>query len=158
MIKTKDKSAANTAHDIMQNNVITPERRVRFLKQTAVFSTFDRAHLEGIAWAVTERAVQDGEWLCRTGDKGDELYVIYEGRVQVVSETGGQDTIVYTAGPGEVLGEMSVLGHIPRTAALRAAGPARLLVLKGPRFIQLLRENPDMALAVIEMLVRRLAG
>jgi CRP-like cAMP-binding protein len=159
MMKTEQGRAATRAHKTEDNDNRIPSReRVRFLKQTAVFSTFDRAHLDDIAWVMNERTAGHGEWLCHTGDKGDELYIIHTGNVQVIRETGPEEAIVYTAGPGEVLGEMSVLGHIPRTAGLRVMGPTRLFVIKGPWFIQLLRENADMSLAVIEMLVRRLAA
>lgn len=141
-----------------RNGKISISKRAAFLKQTALFSTFDRAHLEDIAWVISERRVMDGEWLCRAGDPGDEIFVVHEGTVEVVVEKDGQEEVVYAARPGDVLGEIAVLGRIPRTAALRARGRGRLFVIPGPRFIQLLRENADMSLAVIEMLVRRLTG
>ena len=132
--------------------------RMLFLKNTELFASFDKTHIEEIAWLVTERRYAGGDWLCHEGDEGHELFVICEGRVAVVKNIDGKHKTVYTAKPGEVLGEISVLGHIPRTAGLRAKGDVLVLTIKAPHFIRLLRENPDMSLAIIELLVHRLAA
>ena len=141
-----------------ENAAVSIYERMQFLKKTDVFSTFGKAHIEAIAWLIGERALTDGQWLCREDDEGHELYIIFGGAIEVVKTIEGKQMPVYLARPGEMLGEMSVLGHMPRTASLRARGDTLVFVIKGPHFIRLLRENPDMALTVIEMLVHRLAA
>ncbi|MBW2285176.1 MAG: Crp/Fnr family transcriptional regulator, partial [Deltaproteobacteria bacterium] len=56
------------------------------------------------------------------------------------------------------LGEIAVLGDVPRTASLRAGGDVQLLIIKGPDFLNLLRENPDMSIQMIKLLVNRLVS
>jgi CRP-like cAMP-binding protein len=100
--------------------------------------------------------VEEGTYICRQGDVGNELYVVYRGEVEVVRETDGQEQVIFLARDGDSLGEMAILGNIPRTAALRAKGNLRLLVIEGPHFLSLLRENPDLSIQLIQLLVQRL--
>ena len=64
--------------------------------------------------------------------------------------------MIFTAREGDSLGELAVLGNIPRTASLRTKESAQLLVIEGPQFLSLLRQNPDMSIQLIQLLVKRL--
>jgi CRP-like cAMP-binding protein len=69
----------------------------------------------------------------------------------------GKEQIIFIAKEGDCLGEMAVLGNIPRTASLRARGNVQLLVIEGGHFLSLLHQHPDMAIQVIKLLVERIA-
>jgi CRP-like cAMP-binding protein len=51
---------------------------------------------------------------------------------------------------------MAIMGSMPRTASLRTRGDVRLLVIKGDRFISLLREDADISIELMKLLANRL--
>jgi DASS family divalent anion:Na+ symporter len=63
---------------------------------------------------------------------------------------------VATCFPGEPLGEMSLFTDAPRSATVRADGEAEVLRLDRGRFLELVRRDPSVALAVATTLSRRL--
>ena len=105
---------------------------------------------------MSERWLEDGKYLCRQGDVGEELYIVYRGKVEVLKKSKKKNQLIYTAGPGDCLGEMAILVDVPRTASLRGRGFVQLLVIKGSQFLELLRQNPDISIQVIKLLVNRL--
>ena len=131
--------------------------RVEFLRNAPLFSFMTEEQLHGVARLLTERWVEDGEYLCHQGDKGNELYIIVQGEVDIIDESNGVNKIIHTDREGSCIGELAVLESIPRVAAMRAKGDARLLVLEGTDFQSLIYEHPNMSYRVIRLLVRRLA-
>lgn len=92
-----------------------------------------------------------GELLIRQGESTGHLYVLVDGRLDVIKG----DTVVATvAAPGAVLGEMSVLLKQPHTATVRAAVDTEIYQIDdAARF---LREQPEVALLVATQLAQRL--
>lgn len=80
------------------------------------------------------------------------LYVVVSGS----AEARINDGTVATFGPGDHFGEMSVLDGNPRSAAVVATGELETLGLSAWNMRTLLREEPDIAMHVIETLVARL--
>jgi len=132
--------------------------RIEFLKKINLFSLLTTEQLDALARIMSERWVEDGGYICRQGEVGKEMFVVYTGEVEVVRESGDRKEVIDLSFAGDSLGEMAVLGDIPRTASLRAKGDVQLLVITGPHFISLLREHPDASIQVIKLLLKRLAG
>ena len=99
------------------------------------------------------RALPPGTVLFGEGQAGTEMYYVLEGAV-ALSKAGRE---LRTMGPGEFFGEMSMLLDGARTAAA-AAGPdgARLVAITRGNFDMILRENPDIVLAVLKEMAARL--
>ncbi|MCI0828123.1 MAG: cyclic nucleotide-binding domain-containing protein, partial [Chloroflexi bacterium] len=131
--------------------------RVKFLKGVALFSFMSDEQLQGVARIMTERWEADGTYLCHQGDEGNDMYIIVEGQVEIIDESGREDQVILTEQAGACIGELAALEIIPRVAAMRTKGEVRLLVLQGSHFRSLIHENPDMSQRVIQMLVRKLA-
>jgi CRP/FNR family cyclic AMP-dependent transcriptional regulator len=113
--------------------------------------------LTGVARLMTERWEKNGVYLCHQGDEGNELYIISQGQVEIINESGGRDQIINTETSGAYIGELAVLESIPRTLAMRTKGDVRLLVLQGAKFQAIIQQHPDIAFQIIKVLVRRLA-
>jgi len=60
-------------------------------------------------------------------------------------------------GPNELVGEMGVLAKAPRSATIRARGQVQALRIEADMFLELLAENPDVALDVMRQLSEKLA-
>jgi CRP/FNR family transcriptional regulator/CRP/FNR family cyclic AMP-dependent transcriptional regulator len=85
------------------------------------------------------------------------MYVIQEGRVKVTKESqDGREKIMNFLDAGSFFGDMALLDAAPRSASVQTLEPTRLLALSRRDFISLVRESPDLSLAVIQELGRRL--
>jgi CRP-like cAMP-binding protein len=97
------------------------------------------------------RNIAAGTEVLHEGGRTGHLYVLIEGRVEVVKG----DTVVATIGePGAVLGEMSVLLDMPHTATVRAAQDSVIYEIDDAA--SFLRQQPAVALVIARMLAQRL--
>src|SRR3954470_2750455 len=97
-----------------------------------------------------------GEHIFREGDLGTEMYIINEGKVEILNQVGDEEQVLAVLEKGDFFGEMSVLEDLPRAASARAATNVRLLQINGSTFDQLLRSNPEIAVRMMRKLARRL--
>ena len=98
-----------------------------------------------------------GETLIRQGDAAEELYVVMQGRLEVVVERdGGTEEVVEQIGQGACVGEMALLVDEPRSATVRALRDSELVRLSRSDFYRLLEEHPRAAVELSRTLVRRL--
>jgi len=132
------------------------QERIEFIRKVNLFSLLTEQQLDAMARIMSERWVENGMTICRQGEFGDELYIVYQGKVEVIRQTGDKEDTLFVAKEGDCLGEMAVLGNIPRTASLRARGDVHLLVIEGTHFHSLLRQHPEMSIHMIKLLVNRL--
>ncbi|MGI8793723.1 MAG: cyclic nucleotide-binding domain-containing protein [Acidimicrobiales bacterium] len=75
-----------------------------------------------------------GQILVREGERGDEVFVVARGEVEVVRGDGSAVTPLARLGPGRYFGETAVLHDVPRTATVRATTAGEVLVIDGERF------------------------
>ena len=104
-------------------------------------------------YAATAKA---GEFIFREGDLTNDLYILEEGQVELIRQEGGTPRIVATLGPGELFGELALLEDQPRDITARAVEDATLLKFDYATLIDLIRENPQVALHGLRRLSRRL--
>ena len=69
------------------------------------------------------------EYLFEEGDHGECAYIIESGTVEVSLNKGGRKLVIATLGKGEVLGEMSIIDKLPRTATARALEPTKVTAI-----------------------------
>lgn len=125
---------------------------VAHLRGVAFFDGFTDTELRRVAELAEEVDAEVGSELTDQGRPGQVAYVIVEGTAAV--EVGG-DTI-NEVGPGQMVGEMALIDHRPRTATVRATTPMRLLAFDAQQFRRLLDEMPKAQVKVMEILVERL--
>ena len=126
--------------------------KVLFLRRVPLLSGLTPIDLKHIATIADERIFHAGELIARQGDPGDELFIIVSGKV-IVRE-GAADRSERTV--GEVVGEMSLITQEPRIASLIAVDQVRVLGLDRTEFEGMLRERPEISLAVMRVLIARL--
>lgn len=131
---------------------LTPDRRASLLAATPLFAGVPADGLEAIAGRTVQVAFEPGQVIARQGDVGSGLFVVATGSVHVVRD--GQT--LATLGPGEFFGELSVLDGRPRTAQVVAAESTVCLGLATWEFEAVVRERPEVALAVLRGLAGRL--
>lgn len=95
------------------------------LTSLPLFSGVPEAEIKRIATFAQERSASEGSVLVREGDYANLVSVIEEGGAEVRHG----DDVVATLGPGDVFGEVGVLGGTMRNADVVATAPVRLILL-----------------------------
>ena len=127
------------------------------LRNIPLFSSVRDADLEAIASLLIERRFPRHKTIVEEGLPGDYMYILCEGRVQVSKlSDDGREKILEFLEAGDFFGEMSLLDNAPRSASVRALADTRILALSRADFLAVLRRSPDLAMAVIQELTRRL--
>jgi len=101
------------------------------------------------------KSYSDGEVITRQGDVGDCMYVVQQGKVQVLLEKDSVETPLRVATEGEFLGEMAIFDHEERSATLRALGDARLLTIDKKNFLKRIHKDPSLAYRLVQTMSKR---
>ncbi|MEH2566510.1 Crp/Fnr family transcriptional regulator [Bradyrhizobium sp. AZCC 2289] len=99
----------------------------------------------------TERKVPAGMLFIREGGKTGHLFVLVEGRVEVIK---GDSVVAVITEPGAMFGEMSVLLDQPHSATVRAASDS--VIYEFNDAASFLRDQPAVALLIARLLAQRL--
>lgn len=128
------------------------------LAQVPLFASLPHGELEYLATALRPVQVEPGALLFREGECGDHFYVILTGQVQVIKALGTpEELLVSVRGPGEFVGEMSLLNRDGlRTASVCAQSRTQLLEMTRGDFEALLQRQPALAYEMVQVLSERL--
>lgn len=122
-----------------------------------LFTGLEPAQLDAIASFAFQKTFAPGEVIIEEGRTGNGLFVVTSGKVEVVKGLGTENAkLVATFGPGEVFGEMALLGEWPRTASVRALDEVNCIGIDRWVFIAQLSKQPDMAIRMLQILAQRL--
>lgn len=127
------------------------------LQRVPLFNQLSAVELQRVVDVARERAYPRNSVILFEDDPGDALYVVASGQVKVVLiGEDGREVILSVMGPGEFFGEMSLLDDEPRSAHVIAMEDSSLAVLRREDFEGLLTQTPQIALALLRELSRRL--
>jgi CRP-like cAMP-binding protein len=112
------------------------------LSTSAVFRPLERNERRELATRFRARDALAGEVVIAEGARGDGLYVILAGEVEVLRE----GTVAGTLGAGDVFGEMSLLDGVPAVATVRALRRTSLLRLPPGDLVAVLERYPAVRL------------
>lgn len=129
-----------------------PDDAAQRLVEVAFFEGFSPQELQRVAELAEEVDAEAGAELTEQGRVGQEAYVVLDGRAGVY--VGGK--MVAEVKPGEMVGEMALIDHRPRSATVKALTPMRLLSFDAQQFRRLLDEMPKATQRVMEKLVELL--
>ena len=127
------------------------------LRSIPLFSHVADGDLDQIASHLIERRYPRNTTIVEEGLPGDYMYILREGRVKVTKlSEDGREKILDFLESGSFVGEMALLERGPRSASVKTLAPVKVLALSRTDFINLLRKSPDLAIAVIQELSRRI--
>jgi CRP/FNR family transcriptional regulator, cyclic AMP receptor protein len=101
-------------------------------------------------------SVSQGDTIFTEGERGDTMYVIVEGQVQIERKGSKSPVVLATLQPGSFFGEMAVVDQVERTATAVALTDVSLLAVHASELELLLEQRPDVGAKMIRTLVRRL--
>ncbi len=128
------------------------------LSKIPVFSELPEEEQIKLQSMLMVKTLQPGEILFREGDLGEHFYILTDGELEILLGAGTHEELVLNIiGPGEYLGEMSLI--IPggeRTATARARQQATLLAMSRDEFNALLQQYPMLVQSMVRVLSERL--
>lgn len=129
------------------------------ISHVPLFSTLPQSEIGYLAETLRPCEALPGAVLMREGEFGDRFYVVLDGQLEIVKALGTADErLVGVRGPGEYIGEMSLLNRDGlRTASVRARTPAQLLEMTRADFDALLSRQPALAYNMVRVLSMRLS-
>lgn len=123
----------------------------------ALFRDLKPKELEHLERVARPRHFEPGATVVQQGKSGLALFVILSGRLRVTQRVdGGRERELRTMGPGEAVGELTLLTGQPRSATVTAVEPTDCLALHRLDFLAELRAHPEVALRLLETLGQRL--
>ncbi|MBL4846563.1 MAG: cation:proton antiporter [Planctomycetes bacterium] len=116
------------------------------LRQVPALRDASEDVLTRLASLLVSRTLPEGEILVKEGDRGDSMYMIARGCVEVLTHNEeGVEVPLSTLSAGTSFGELALLLGGPRRATVRALSPVNLLELKRNHVQDLFDERPDFA-------------
>jgi CRP/FNR family transcriptional regulator, cyclic AMP receptor protein len=126
------------------------------LRRVPIFAEIEPAKLKLLAFMSERVGFDPGKSLVQQGDPADAAYLIIDGHAEVVLETPAGPVVVATLGANETVGEMGILGDVPRNATVRAKDRVIVLRISKEPFMRMVREFPNMAVSIMRELAQRL--
>jgi CRP-like cAMP-binding protein len=134
---------------------VVPEPKV--LAEVSLFRGLTVEQLSELSALLGCKRYPTGTEIITVNQPGEIAYIILDGSVKVhIDQPDGADVIMAILGAGEVVGEMSLVDSLGRSATVTPLEPATLLLMDRAAFWASLREMPTMTYNLVNILSRRL--
>lgn len=131
---------------------LTRRQTATVLGGVQLFTGLGARHLNRLAEDSDELVFEPGQSIVHEGEPGEALFVVMAGQAKVVR---GKRTVAHLL-PGDFFGELSALDGLPRTASVVAETPVRVLRLFRHTLMKLIKDEPQVAMKLLDGIVRRL--
>ncbi len=150
------------AFRLFANLLATPAARIRersrILKQIPFFSFMSEDQLIEVAKVISECWMRQKTNLFHQGDPSENMYILMQGAVDLVKSNEENIQSSLKVEPNSLIGEMEVIGNLPRLTTAQIREDAHLLVINKDEFRKLMYEHSDIAEQVLKMLVTKIVG
>jgi CRP/FNR family cyclic AMP-dependent transcriptional regulator len=137
---------------------LSSEAKRNALSRSPLFAGVGGAQLEELTAAARIQTLARGEELFHKDDEGSRFFAVVSGRLKALTTSSDGDDVVFgIVGPGEVVGEIALLGETRRTATVTAIEPCELLAIDRRDLIAFLKRNPEVAIGMMQVLAARVA-
>lgn len=99
---------------------------------------------------------KNGETVIKQGTVGDCFYVIQEGEVEVIDESGGKEVVLTVLKDPDFFGEMGLFEKDVRSCTVRAKGEAKILTMDKKSLYKSIQKDPTIAFRLLERMSNRL--
>lgn len=131
--------------------------KLAFLKQVPLCAHLSDQELIAFSQVLKLREYSKGQMVFQQGDPGSMLSIILNGKVRVFRLTpSGLETTLTILGTGDLIGEFAAIDQQPRSASARAMGKCAMLQMSAETFFGYVREQPNLALGLMHVLVSKL--
>jgi CRP-like cAMP-binding protein len=136
----------------------TREWKIYLLKQADIFRDLSHAEMESIERMTTMTTCRKGRQILSAGDKGEVLFILKQGKVQLSRLTeDGRRLVTAVLEAGSVFGEMPVLSQSLEDSSAEALEDCTLCAMSRSDVENLILTNPRVALNIVHILARRVS-
>ena len=138
--------------------MVTTKKAQDFLETIPIFAGLKTSALAMIADAAKEAGFRAGQTILGEAERGNRMFVIHAGRVEVVKNLGeSHETVLAVLGPRDFFGEMCIIECLTRCASVRAIESTRVFGLKSTDLLHLFEKQPDQYAIIILNIARDLS-
>lgn len=131
--------------------------RLEILRQVPLFRMLTKLEIEAIAAHAVTQSFPRGGMILRKGDPASTMLIVVQGRVRIgVSTIDGRELNLRVMGPGDVIGEVSLLDGQNRSADVYALEDCVVLNVEREHFTSMLRNSSDLCLRLMSVLCDKL--
>lgn len=120
-------------------------QRNHALSKVRLFSRLSNRERRRVLEVARRQVNKIGDAVMTEGEQGDELFVVLSGQLRVQSG----EAPLSIMGPGDHVGEMSMIRSAPRSATVVCDSACELLLLKRDDFFELLRKEPELSVKLL---------
>jgi CRP-like cAMP-binding protein len=136
----------------MPSDTATPAARVSFLDELG------RDEREELLALGQVRRYPAQSIVFFEGDAATDVVIVREGDLKISAVTEDREVVLDVVGPGDILGEVSVVDGLPRSATLTTLTASEVLRIPAAEFLDHLARRPGSMLAVMRCLAARVRG
>ncbi len=134
-----------------------PAEKMRYLSELTVFQDLTAREMEDLNRITTMSTVQKGRVFYRPEERGEVLFILKEGRVQLYRiSPEGKKLVITTLGEHTLFGEMALLGTKMHNAFAEAVEDCLICVMSRTDLERLILNKPQVALRILEITGKRL--
>ena len=104
------------------------------------------------------RAVYDGEYVFKEGERGDRAYIIQDGAVEIFQIREEKEIVLGRLGKGGIFGEMALVDDKPRMANARSVGTSTVIIIPRRTFAEKMKEADPFIRSLLTLFVRTIRG
>lgn len=145
--------------NVTESHMCSVGLRLEILGRVPFFDGLPQENLKWINSLFHEYGYAAGETICLTGDPGERLFVLADGRVRLMRHSlSGKNVLLDLLTPGEFFGSLSTAGDdfYPDTA--EAQTQTCVLSIRAGDFRRILQDHPQVALKVLDITAARLSA
>lgn len=141
--------------------IVDIESIIAFLSEIELFKKLNEAALRDLATSLIPMTIAGGTTLIQQGDLDTTMYILYRGRLRVLARaedtSSDKEQFIAEISIGQIVGEIALLTHLPRTTTVRAVRDSILLKIDEATFNQLEKKYTAEVVEIAKLALRRLA-
>ncbi|MCP5061718.1 MAG: Crp/Fnr family transcriptional regulator [Ignavibacteriae bacterium] len=128
-----------------------------FLYYVPIFSDLPEETIEQIAQVGIRKTFKKESIILMEEDESGSLFIIAKGKVKVTrTSSDGREVILSILSDSDIFGEMSLIDGLTRSATVTALETSELFIIQRNQFLEFLKEHPEISIAVMQELSKRL--
>lgn len=136
------------------NNLMQAADVTEALKRTYLMAGLNDEQVKQIEAIANMHNFEGGDTIIRQFSKDSDLLIVIDGQVRINTFSGEK---IAEAGPGSVIGEMSLIDDKPRSATVVSMGRARVAVIPSTKLWELMRADANLARLILLNIARILS-
>jgi signal transduction histidine kinase len=126
------------------------------LESVEIFKNLPPAEMASLQRAAMRKPLTPGQEIFKEGDKGDGIYIVGRGTIEISTLIQGERKVLARREPGDIFGEMAVVDDRPRSASAASAGAAEVYFVSRDHLYEMLERTPRLSLALLKEISSRL--